>query len=141
MRRFGIAAASFALVTGCSAAPAATPTAPATFDVKGTIAVTLILFDASDGDPCTTTGGYDDIRTGTQVKVSDASGKIVGLGALSSGLARDTDTSWRGTNKCEFSFSVTGIPEGGEIFGVEVSHRGVVQFTRNQADQVALTLG
>ena len=141
MRWTGIAVASCVLLVGCSPQPAATPS-PATFDVTGTMTISRVMLEASDGDSCTGIEGYDDIKTGAQVKVSDDAGKIIGLGALKAGLARDTNESWRGTNLCVFDFQVKGIPEGpGMIYGVEVSHRGVVQFTRDQADSIALKLG
>ena len=42
------------------------------------------------GDPCTGDGGYSDIATGTSVTVYDPYGKIVALGALTSGKAYDS---------------------------------------------------
>ena len=143
MKAAGSLVALVLLVGGCAATPAATPTptAPATFDVTGTLTLSRVMLYGSDGDSCSGIEGYDDIRTGTQVKVSDDTGKIVGLGALKAGLARDSKPSWKGTDLCVFDFEVKGIPDSGAIYGVEVSHRGVVQFTRDQADSVSLTLG
>ena len=140
MRPIWIAAVAL-IALGCSA-PIQEPTQPATFDVTGTFTISRVMLDGIDGDRCNGSDGYDDIETGTQVKVSDASGKIIGLGALKAGLARDTHPDWRGTDKCVFDFEVKAIPEdSGSIYGVEVSHRGVVQFTRDQASDLALTLG
>jgi hypothetical protein len=140
MKPMGMVFVACALtVVGCSTPPAATPPV-VTFDVAGTMSISRVLFDAIDGDSCSGIDGYDDIRTGAQVKVTDSTGKVVGLGALKAGLARDTNESWRGTNLCVFEFTVRDIPREGNIFGVEVSHRGVIQFTQDQAESLALTL-
>ena len=136
----GVAVAICTLITGCSAPAAATPTAPATFDVAGTMTITRVMLDGAEGDVCTGGDGYDDMKPGAQVKISDGAGKVIGLGALGPGAARDTQ-EWAGTDQCVFDFTVTGIPEdSGPIYGVEVSRRGVVQFTRDQARSLALTL-
>ena len=141
MKQLGVLVLLLA-VTGCSGAASATPT-PTAFDVKGSLSLRHVEAFASEGDACSGDGGYDDITAGAQVKVSDDAGKVVGLGSLASGVARKS-SNWGngGTDQCVFEFAVPDVPLGsGTIYGVEVSHRGVIQFTRDQADQVALTLG
>lgn len=111
------------------------PVAPAakTVSADGTLAlVTTSLGSSADG--CYGTGGYSDIHRGTQVVISDASGKTVALGALSGG-------GRGGATRCEFSFHVDGIPKGEAFYKVEVSHRGGIQYTESQLASLALTLG
>ena len=130
------------LTAGCSGLPGSTPS-PTAFDVKGTLTLRHVEAFAAEGDACSGDGGYSDISAGAQVKVSDNAGKVVGLGNLGAGTAHKS-ASWGngGTDQCVFEFTVLGVPIGGEaIYGVEVTHRGVIQFTRDQADQVELTLG
>ncbi len=85
-------------------------------------------------------GGYADIRSGTQVTVYDSAGKAVALGRL--GIAAPAANVGERTNRCYFALDVDGVPEGSAIYSVEVSHRGRVQFTRDQLrDVIDLTLG
>lgn len=135
MKRLLIVAAAF-LVAGCGAAP------PASFDAHGTLTLTKYEHAGVEGSWCRGEDGYADIAGGTQVKITDSTGSVVALGVLSDGVARQT-TTWMptGTSACVFGFDVTGIPVGdGGIFGVEVSHRGVIQFTQSTASSLALTL-
>lgn len=121
-----------------------TPTpSPATFDVRGTLTLSLVRALGEEGETCAGNGGYSDIAPDAQVKVSDDAGKVIALGQLDQGITRkSSDWGYGGTNQCVFTFSVREVPAGsGSIYGVEVTHRGVTQFTRDQADQVALTLG
>ena len=75
-----------------------------------------------------------DIAGGAQVTVYDGSGKAVALGMLDSGVARGWD--------CVFTFSVLGVPvDAGPIYAVEVSHRGQIKFTQDEATSLSLTLG
>ncbi|MEU4578946.1 hypothetical protein [Nonomuraea sp. NPDC023979] len=84
---------------------------------------------------CTTGGGFDDIRQGAQVVVTDAAGKTIALGELSAG-------SWKRNVGCIFLFNVEDVPAGEKFYGVEVSHRGRVQYTAGQlAEPLALDIG
>lgn len=84
---------------------------------------------------CTTGGGYDDIRQGAQVVVTDAAAKTIALGQLGPG-------SWKRGVGCIFLFSVADVPADGEFYGVEVSHRGRVQYTAGQlVEPLDLELG
>jgi D-arabinose 1-dehydrogenase-like Zn-dependent alcohol dehydrogenase len=92
---------------------------------------------AQEGDLCSGTGGYDDIDLGTSVVVTNEQGTVVGTGSLGPG-------STTSSLDCDFTFTVADLPEA-RFYGIEVSHRGRVTFSRQQLDQdgwdVGLTLG
>jgi hypothetical protein len=85
---------------------------------------------------CTMSGGYADIFAGTQVVVTDGASRTIALGQLGDG-------SWNSVNGvCVFDFSVTGVPAGHLFYGIEVSHRGRLQYTAEQMTHpIAQTLG
>lgn len=71
--------------------------------------------------------GYDDIKPGAQVVVTDAAGKTIAVGSLASGLPkRDPNDDQRAVS-CSLEFNVDA-PGGNEFYGVEVSHRGRLQY-------------
>ncbi|TCC21653.1 hypothetical protein [Kribbella sindirgiensis] len=123
---------------------------PESFAVTGAIVVEAdILTSAQEvGGACVPEDGYDDIHAGTQVTVKDATAKVVALGKLQAGTVaelygEDALPALLGfASKCTFSFTVTDVPGGQEIYSVEVSHRGDVRFSREQLnEELALTLG
>lgn len=116
-----------------TAAPAsATQLAPISTFVSGTL--TLHQGTGKRGTPCYGEGGYGDIGVGTQVIVTDAASATVALGRLDEG-ARDV------AGDCVFPFSLM-VPTGPRIYGIEVAHRGRVQFEAEALRQpVSLTLG
>ena len=138
-RLAALAAAAALLLTGCGdsgkddskAAPAEPE--PTTFDVSGSFE--LIGEGYAGGEPCSGSGGYSDIQQGVGVTIYDASQKAIALGDLGPGLSRNWD--------CKFQFTVSDVPiqEGSNIYSIEVSHRGTIQFTQDQAEDLALTLG
>ncbi|GAB3985120.1 hypothetical protein GCM10029978_096910 [Actinoallomurus acanthiterrae] len=90
---------------------------------------------------------YLDIAAGAAVTVYDPKRKKVGSGTVGSqahtggfmdfgGVSRHSPTT------CTFPFTVTGVPKQ-KLYGIEVAHHGVVNFTAAQVDagQVKLTLG
>jgi hypothetical protein len=79
-------------------------------------------FPCPDG----TGGGFDDIRTGTQVTVTDASGKVIGTASLTGGTMDATG--------CHFKFAVPSIPKS-DFYKVEVSHRGALTFSYSELRQ------
>ncbi|MDF3301208.1 hypothetical protein [Streptomyces tropicalis] len=103
---------------------------PATFTLNGSFALTE---DAgSDGSGgCEGTGGYDDISEGASVTVYGASGDVIATGHLG-----DSASVSYGT--CNFDISVPGAPKGEKFYKVEVSHRGTVQLTAQEAENGAL---
>ena len=82
--RIALTVLAAALLTACTPS---TPPPPTT--VTGTMTVPGISpgggFDPRDGAPCSTVGGYVDIRQGAQVTVTDDTGRVVGLGQLTPG--------------------------------------------------------
>jgi hypothetical protein len=84
---------------------------------------------------CRGGGGFDDLREGTQVVVTDAAGKTIALGQLGAG-------SWKRNVGCIFLFTVPDVPAGEKFYGLEISHRGRVQYTAAQlAAPVELSIG
>mgnify|MGYP001562051118 CR=1 FL=1 len=115
-----------------SSAASPKPIAPTSIFVSGTLSLHQGL--GGRGVECTGHGGYDDISAGAQVIVTDAASKTVAVGELDPG-ARD------GEGVCVFPFSLM-VPTGETIYGIEVSHRGRVQYQAGQLKQpLSLTLG
>lgn len=109
---------------------------PTTFDVAGTVSMVLYRPNASQGSPCALSEpGYSDIAAGTQVTIYDASGAAVALGQLMGGKYSSLH--------CDFPIVVNDVPiqKGSNVYSIEVSHRGKVQFTQDTADDVELSIG
>lgn len=128
-------------------APSAVPSASsdATFTAAGTLHLDLGQFSwNSVQDPtCQGLNGYSDLRGGTQVLVTDATGKKLAVGALAAGRTGDFTANSDGTQRagaCSLDFAVPGIPRGVGPYGIEVSHRGVQNYTEAQLDR-GVTLG
>lgn len=85
--------------------------------------------------------GYDDIRGGAQVTVTDPNGKVIALGKLDEGKA--TVGSDQRATECVFPFKVDGVPASHGFYGVEVSHRGVLRYSEAdiQSKKLEFTLG
>src|SRR5690242_6983869 len=90
--RRGLVAAVIAgvlLMSACSAGDdpsgAEPESAPGHFAIKGTIAVPSATYLADGGQAqgfCTVKDGYEDLRTGAAVAVTDGGGQVVGVGSL-----------------------------------------------------------
>jgi hypothetical protein len=91
----------------------------ATFFVNGTLDI------ASDCD----SWGYDDIRDGAEVQVTDASGRILAVGNLTG-------------SGCHYSFTIPNVPAGLSLYGIQVGHRGAVHYSETELRAgPALSLG
>jgi hypothetical protein len=108
------------------------------FVVKGELS--LIDFDGGVDryqGQCLGSDGYEDLVPGAQVTIRDSKGETLAVGAL--------DAGWPdGPGTCVFPFVVNDVPAGEEIYSVEVSHRGEISFTQDEAGQgrgLSLTLG
>ena len=97
---------------------------PHTFTVNGAMVLVDDSAGYTQGEACSGLGGYDDIDKGTDVVVKDAAGKTVALGSLKAGKGLD--------GECAFLFTVNDVPDGLKFYGVEISHRGTVQYTQAQ---------
>ncbi|MFF9274143.1 hypothetical protein [Streptomyces griseosporeus] len=109
---------------------------PATFTLEGTFTLTdRAVPDADDGCSAASDSGYDDIAEGTSVTVYGAGGDVIATGQL--GTSRYTDFT------CEFDIAVPDVPKGEKFYKVEVSHRGTIQLTAEEAEngELAATLG
>lgn len=107
-----------------------------TFALHGTFVLSDISgVDLHDDGSCSGTGGYSDIAEGASVQVYDAAGKVLAVGALESSTGIEL--------VCGFEFSVPEVPTGEEFYQVEVTHRGKITVTAEEAKagEVALTLG
>lgn len=149
MKRLRLAAAviaTTALLGGCGAnevEDASTPSqTPQLIEVLVTLDLQQYALDGREGDPCKGLGGYSDIRAGAQVKITDSTGRIVGLGALGSGQMVDNAPTVRGAGTCRFQATVGDVPAGDNVYGAEVANRGVVNFSPEGASaSVVMTLG
>lgn len=123
-------------------APAAgAPSAAATFPVRGSLQLDAPR-GLAVGDECNGSGGYRDIRSGAQVTVTDGTGAVLALGQLTMGVVSSHPVI-SGGKVCAFSFTVDSVPTGKGIYGIEVSHRGVVRFEEAalMAGDATLSLG
>lgn len=115
--------------------------APATFDVGGTLSLPArssqigsFTGSSTEGAACEGAGGYSDISAGRAVTVYDPEGTLVGAGVLSRGTVSYPS--------CTFAFTVTGVPAGSTLYEVEISHRGRIPFTQDEAAAgLSLSLG
>ena len=77
-----------------------------------------------------------ELREGANVVVTDASGNTVAVTSLQAGKWENRD----GITYCRLPFSVR-VPSGKGFYGVEVAHRGRVQFTEAQLGAAVVTIG
>jgi hypothetical protein len=74
--------------------------------------------------------GYSDIRSGTEVTLTDDAGKVISVGHLVS------------TGSCTWDFTLPDVPPGGKFYGVTISHRGTLHYTEAQLRaNIHLSLG
>ena len=91
--------------------------------------------------------GYSDITAGAQVAVSGPNGATLAVGPLSAGSPSAMDggtvsNAYPDGDECVFSFSVPGVRDGLRTYGITVSHRGTLDYSRAQLRQpVTLKLG
>lgn len=93
---------------------------------------------------CRGKAGFDDLREGAQVVVTNAAGRTVAIGHLGTGKSATTgggDSVVR-LVACTFPIKVEDVPDGENFYGITVTHRGTQQYTREQLRQpIHLTLG
>jgi hypothetical protein len=101
--------------------------------VNGKVVLTLLQF--SGRTDCEGTGGYSDIKQGTQVTALSPDGTILAVASLPAGIGLVE-------NECDFDFSMK-IPAGKGTYGFALAHRGIAVFTEQDVKSgiVALTVG
>lgn len=130
---FGLGLAIVLTLTNSPArtVPAAAPSGPATFTLKGTLALTAGQYWSSSGS-CTGNEGYTDITDGDHVVVTDQAGQTIGVGQLLAGTVHG--------QTCVFILGVS-VPDGKPFYQVSVAGRGAQTFTAEQAKAgIALSL-
>jgi hypothetical protein len=131
--------------------PAAKPATPSpskseVFQVTGKFYLSLADFTWDEDPPvCAGSGGYDDLALGAQVVVSDPAGTTVAVGSVTESIPItewDDDAEDYLATACTLRFLVTGVPAGKGFYGIEVSHRGRLQYSEAQArKELELTIG
>ena len=137
------------LLSGCGAAqtqasPSPRPSPlPQTFTVNGAITLNQGDFISAADDSCVGTGGYDDLQPGAQVVITDPTSTTVAVGQITAGSVIGDDD---GIQSCVLGFKVEDVPSGKKFYGVEVTHRGRLQYSedevqRSELDPLKLTIG
>ncbi|MFD6200460.1 hypothetical protein ACWCQF_06925 [Streptomyces rubiginosohelvolus] len=100
--------------------------ADGTFTLEGQF--TLTEEAVSDGiGGCEGSGGYGDIQLGTSVTVYDAAGTVIATSAL---ILSEFDEA---AGSCTYDVSVEDVPDGEDFYQVEVSHRGKLHLSAEEA--------
>jgi hypothetical protein len=99
---------------------------PGTFTLKGEFVLTDGAVDDGIGG-CEGSGGYEDIALGTSVTVYDAAGAVIATSAL---VLSEFD---RAAGTCTYDVDVPRVPSGQNFYQVEISHRGKIQLTADEA--------
>lgn len=167
----GLGLASMIILSGCVGAGSdqqSEEASSSTVNIFGSITVPPVEVVDSDGvrlyldDPqtipggpsCTSSAGYDDIREGGQVTVTNATGEIIAVGSLGQGIqqAQDYDYGlWRRSEVlpdgryaiCEFSFSFEA-PSGESFYTIALGNANRGDFTLSEgelSEGIALILG
>lgn len=141
-----VAGAAVVLLAG-GAAYAWTAMSPSGFTIKGDLTITSdsqLKWGTSTAQ-CAGAGGFSDISEAATVVVTDAAGKTVAIGRMD-GEGKAT----RGTGlaagvrpaACTWTWTVEDVPGGSGFYGIEISHRGRQQYTREQlGEPIHLRLG
>lgn len=143
MRAIALTAALLAplALTGCGSDPKLI-TLGGTLTINAEGVETAFVWGEPGRYDCHGTGGYDDVKAGTQVTVKDAAGKVVGVGQLGQGTAT---IGWMGgeqtATQCTFPLKVNNVPAG-DFYEVQVGGRKPIAVTAAQVDAgLKLTLG
>jgi hypothetical protein len=108
----------------------------ATAGGKNTLTGTMTLVDPdgfSNSVGCEGSGGYDDISFGTDVRVSNGEGELIGTGSL--GLGSEEEGLLEGESVCVFEFEVADLPNE-DFYEIEVSHRGGLTYSADEMDEM-----
>ncbi len=107
------------------------------FSDARTVTGTVILNDGdfiNTGSACYGMGGFEDIRPGAKVSITDAAQQTVAVGVI--------ESASEAGNECHLNFLVEDVPRGEDFYGIEVTHRGRVQYTAADLEQpLTISLG
>jgi len=131
-------AAVVAVAAGCSALTSVKQPAPATptstyvppFTASGTLTIESLsvnrdlhnAFDKSN-DNCNPTGGYDDLKIDSAVKITGNGGSIVATGRVKNGKQSPTPKN------CVLTWEVPNVPAGQYSYTINFGHRAPVTLT------------
>ena len=98
-----------------------------THTITGTLdVVTQALFGLSAGASCYVPTAYGGEMNGDQVTASDGSGSTLGVGTLTNGTVTGS-----GATICEFSFTVSDVPDA-SFYSVTIDGHSGPQYSKNQ---------
>lgn len=103
-----------------------------TFDARGDVTLTTNSLLSVSGS-CQGQDGYDDMVECAPVVIRAANGDTVAVGRMGLGAKTTRYT-------CVFPFTVEDVPAGVGPYSVEVSSRGEIPFTEDDAQSISLTL-
>lgn len=147
MRLLGLTLAAL-LLTACGGGgePAATETeaSPEPLTVSGQLALDatgndVVAMNGRKGAECWGEDGMADLKGGAQVVIRDSSGKTIGTGSIDAGAM--STRLYDPAALCVFTFTVPDVKTDDDFLSAEVAHRGQIQFKRQEAAAVSLTLG
>ena len=132
----GIVAAKNSAEVDAALSPTPTPSASssATGIVIGALDLTGEGNFTKSGKSCTGAMGYDDIKPGAEVDVSNGSGETIAFADLGNGIVTD--------GNCQFVFTFDSIPRGEGIYKVTIGSRPGPSLHESDIESgIALTLG
>jgi hypothetical protein len=93
-----------------------------TMTVQGSVTVHDPWGTLRTGSSCTGAGAHAGLHSGTSVRISDATGTIVGTATLSGGAPLTSGGSNYGNyaDNCVFPFTLTDVPTAGDSYRVSV---------------------
>lgn len=101
---------------------------------KHEISGTFTLTDTGNlfVNSCSGSGGYSDIRLGTNVVLKDGDGKLLSTGSLGPGVGTGS--------QCLFEYSLLGVPEV-PFYTIEVGKRGSLSYSLADMKSAGWTIG
>ncbi|MFD6274809.1 hypothetical protein ACFWFI_04405 [Streptomyces sp. NPDC060209] len=97
-----------------------------TFTLEGEFTLTEAAISDGIGG-CEGADGYDDIELGTSVTVYDAAGAVIATSFLA--LSEFDEAA----GSCTYDVSVEDVPADEDFYQVEISHRGKIQLSAEEA--------
>jgi hypothetical protein len=139
--RYAVLAITAATLSACGFVGASDKSSekPNGFVLFGHAAVTLPTNDhRATGTPCTSS--VAGVSAGTAVRVTDPTGKVLGMTYLGDGvIGHDNNTP-----TCNFPFSINAVPGGVDSYGIVIGSRPTQQFAattlrQNNAAVISIT--